>query len=82
MNGTYRHCILCGKSFYTSSNECACDACEEMAINREAREAEAYDRLKKKYPDLNWNELHEIDPDDIEAAAELYDKLKSEECAK
>jgi hypothetical protein len=32
----------------------------------------SYDDLKKKYPDLNWQEAEEVCPEDLQAAAD-YD---------
>ena len=37
-----------------------------------------YEELKAKHPELNWSEAEEINEDDVQAAAELFDKLKSE----
>ncbi len=34
-----------------------------------------YDELKIKYPDLNWEEAEEASPEDLEAAAESFDRL-------
>ena len=34
-----------------------------------------YDELKIKYPDLNWKGADEASPEDLEAAAEYWDKL-------
>lgn len=37
-----------------------------------------YDKIKNKYPDWNWDEADEISEEDLEAAANLFDKLISE----
>lgn len=34
-----------------------------------------YDELKKKHPELNWAEAEEVNPEDLEAAAELFDRI-------
>jgi hypothetical protein len=34
-----------------------------------------YDELKKKHPELNWAEAENADPEELEAAAELFDKI-------
>lgn len=34
-----------------------------------------YDELKKKHPELNWAEAENADPEDLEAAAELFDRI-------
>jgi len=37
--------------------------------------SELYNKLKAKYPDWNWDEADEASPEDLEAAAEYWDKL-------
>lgn len=34
-----------------------------------------YDELKKKHPELNWAEAENTDPKELEAAAELFDRM-------
>jgi len=34
-----------------------------------------YDELKKKHPELNWAEAEDVDPEELEAAAELFDSI-------
>jgi len=34
-----------------------------------------YDELKKKHPELNWAEAEDVNPEELEAAAELFDKI-------
>jgi hypothetical protein len=38
-----------------------------------------YEEVKAKHPDWNWAEAEEVSSDDLEAAAEMFDKLKSGE---
>lgn len=37
-----------------------------------------YDELKKKHPELNWAEAEEADPEELEAAAELFDRIATQ----
>ena len=39
----------------------------------------AYDKLKMAHPEWNWAEAEEIDPEDLEAAAEYYDRMSQNE---
>lgn len=34
-----------------------------------------YDELKKKHPDWNWEEAEDVHEEDLEAAAEYFDRL-------
>jgi len=34
-----------------------------------------YGKLKEKHPDWNWKEAEEVSDDDLQAAAEYFDKL-------
>ncbi len=38
-----------------------------------------YEDLKRKYPELNWKEAEEIDEEDLQAAADLLDRMTIEE---
>ncbi len=40
-------------------------------------EETAYEKLKTRHPELNWVEAEEQSDEDLEAAAELYDKIKN-----
>ena len=35
-----------------------------------------YEELKLKHPELNWNEADDVFEENLEAAAELYDRIK------
>jgi len=37
--------------------------------------SDSYDKLKNKYPDWNWEGADEASPEDLEAAAEYFDRL-------
>jgi len=37
----------------------------------------SYHRYTLAYPELNWDEANEISPEDIEAAANIFDNLKN-----
>lgn len=36
-----------------------------------------YQKLREKYPHLNWDEAEEVNADDLKAAAELYDRANT-----
>ena len=37
--------------------------------------SDAFEKFKAKHPELNWEEAEEIGPEDLEAAAECWDRL-------
>lgn len=38
-----------------------------------------YEELKAKHPDWNWAEAEEINEEDLEAAADMYDRIIKEQ---
>jgi len=40
--------------------------------------SEKFEAFKKAHPELNWEEAEEIHPEDLEAAAEFFDRLLTE----